>query len=458
MNEVAKRIKELLAQGFASAEDKELLKAEFGKLDADEKSVLQEDLDKVKELPAEKSSKKTDDNAEIKEGLKALLAGTAKELKEEMMTEIKEFLEQHQVLKEQKAGVYHPAVREKRKALNEYVRNLCSALNAEDVGSVMTLSKARGVAQTQKEMTTDSSGSPYGGYLVDSELSAEIRHLQTEYGVARREMTALQLSKNSYKANDLVTDVTVYWVDEGSAIKSTQVVLGQETLQLKKLAAIVSLTSELISDSEVDIASFIATRVAEGFAKAEDDAFFKGDGTSTYGSFTGMLNDTNVNEVTMTGQTFASMDADDLIDMVDATPQGALTNAKYFMHRTIMSIVRKLKDDNSDYIYQRPSESGPATIWGYAVRLVESMPSKTDTAADTSFVLFGDLKKACIFGFKGAIAAKRFDAGVVRNVANDADINLITTDREAIRWTERVGYIIIIPTAITKLTTASASV
>jgi hypothetical protein len=85
------------------------------------------------------------------------------------------------------------------------------------------------------------------------------------------------------------------------------------------------------------------------------------------------------------------------------------------------------------------------------------MPTKTDTDADTSFVLFGDLKKACILGYKGAITAKRFDAGIFRNVAGNADINLITTDREAIRWTERVGYIIVLPSAITKLTTGSVS-
>ena len=160
----------------------------------------------------------------------------------------------------------------------------------------------------------------------------------------------------------------------------------------------------------------------------------------------------------MTGTTFASMDADDLLDLVDATPAGALANAKYYMHRSILSIVRKLKAATTgEYIYQPISVSGPASVWGYPVVLVEAMPASTATAADTSFVLFGDLRKACIFGYKGAIKANRFNAGTVRNVAANADINLITTDREAIRWTERVGYIRIVPTAVTKLTTAAAS-
>ena len=399
---------------------------------------------KIKKVIKKKKPEITE--SEITKQLKLLLGGVKDEAIAAVQDQVKKWLTEQKDLMSKRAGVYAPEVQAKgdRVRLNKWTKDFCKALYANDVDKL-------------KELSTDDSASPYGGYAVDSELSAEIRHLITEYGVARREMLALQLSKNSYKANDLATDVSVYWVDEAGSISSTQVVLGQETLELKKGAAIVTLTSELIEDEEIDLAAFIAGRVAEGLAKQEDEAFFKGDGTSTYGSFTGLLEDSNVNEVTMAGSTFASIDADDLIDMVDATPQGALANAKFYMHRTIMSYIRKLKDSDNQYIYQRPSESGPATIWGYPVVMVEAMPSKTDTAAATSFVLFGDLKKACIFGFKGAIKAKMFDAGTVRNVADSADINLITTDREAIRWTHRRGYIIIIPTAVTKLTTASAS-
>jgi len=270
----------------------------------------------------------------------------------------------------------------------------------------------------------------------------------------------MQLSKNSYKANELVTDVSTYWVDEGGSIKSSQVVLGQNTLELNKLATVVALTAELIEDEEIDLFSFIAGRVAEGFAKKEDDAFFKGDGTSTYGSFTGLLESSYVNEVSISGTTFASVDADDLLDMQDSTPSAASKNAKYYLHRTILTYIRKLKDTEENYIYQRPSGELPGLIWNKPYVLVESMPSKTDTAAETSFVLYGDLKKGCIFGYKGSVRAKRFDAGVVRNVADGGDINLITSDREAIRFVERVGYFQVIQSLslpITKLTTAAAS-
>lgn len=454
MSELLKRIKALLKQGFASADEKAKLAADVAKLKAEDQAAIGDEVAKVNDLPESTKSIENDEDAdaEVEKGIKALFDRHADRIEKSLKGEIKSYLDEQRTLMEQKAGVYHPELRGKRKELSNRMRDITKALLAGDDAKL-------------KEMTSDATGSPYAGYTVDSELSAEIRHLITEYGVARREMMAIPLSKGSYKANNLATDVTVYWVDEGAVISSTQAVLGQEDLTLKKLGAIVTLTSELLEDTEIDFVAFLASRVAEGFAEAEDKAFFDGDGTSTYGGFTGLLRATDVNEVTMTGTTFASMDAEDLLDMIDATPAGALANAKFYYHRTIKSIIRKLRadavsagDGKGDYIYQAPSQSGPATVWGYPEVLVEAMPAKTATAADKSFVLFGDLRKACILGFKSTgLVASRFNSGVVRNVANNADINLITTDREAIRWTERTGYIRIVPTAVTKLTTAAAS-
>jgi HK97 family phage major capsid protein len=353
-------------------------------------------------------------------------------IKEEMSKKFKEFCEEQAVAMKAGAGIYSTEAKKDRKAMNDRFRKGVTAVLSGDMETLKTL--------FTKEMTTDDTASPYAGYTIDTELDAEIRYLQTMYGVARRNMELLTLSKGHYKANELVTDLTVAWVDEASSMLSTQWVSGQNELSLEKLYAIITFTNELLEDTEIDLFRFASERVAEGLAYKEDLAFFKGDGTSTYGSFTGLLNSTTVNTVTMTGSTFASLDADDLLDMVDATPSGALANSKFYMNRTIMSIIRKLKDDNGQYIFQRPSESGPMTVHGYPVELVEVMPTTSDTAEDTPFVIFGDLRKGCIFGQKGGIRIERFNAGAVRNVANSADINLITTDRQAVRFIERVGY------------------
>ena len=375
-------------------------------------------------------------------------------IKEEMSKKFKEFCEEQGKALKAGAGIYSAEAKKDRKAMNDRFKKGIKAVMSGDMETMKSL--------MTKEMTTDDTGSPYAGYTVDTELDAEIRYIQTLYGVARRNFEMLTLSKGHYKANELVTDVTVAWVDEAGSMLSTQWVTGQNDLDLKKLYAIITFTNELLEDTEIDLFRFASERVAEGLAYKEDLAFFKGDGTATYGSFTGLLNSSDVNPVTMAGTTFESLSADDLLDMIDDTPTGALGNAKFYMNRTIMSIIRKIKTTTeNEYIFQRPSESGPMTIWGYPVELVEVMPTASETNDDTPFIIFGDLKKGCIFGQKGGLRVERFDAGVVRNVANGDDINLITSDRQAVRFVERVGYMQSITSfkiPVTVLSTGVASV
>ncbi len=408
----------------------------------EEKKAFAEALDEVKTLFNGELGKSVEE-------IKTVNANSIKEGMDAVKADVKDWLKQEMELAKKGLGVYQEDIKEKRKAMNKGFRALMKALILNDEVAL-------------KEMTTDSTGSPYAGYTVDSELSAEIRHLMNEYGVARQEMTVMTLSKHSYKANELATDLVVYWVDEGSAIKSTQIVLGQNTLELKKLATIVALTRELIEDEEIDLFSFIGTRVAENFAEAEDEFVFNGDGTATYGSFTGLLNlSTTVNVVTMTGTTFASATFDDLLDMITATPKSARRNGKFYMNFGVMNSFRKKKDDESRYIFQEASVGGPVTIWGKPVVEVEVMPDMADTDDNTAFIIFGDLRMGCVFGEKGGMIAEQFTSGTIRNVADNADINLLTTDRKAMRFIERVGYFQVItkfrkPITILKTATASA--
>lgn len=447
MLKIIKLIKTLTAKGFATSEEKAQVVALAKDLSADEAEAVKTDVEAVTKMP-EVDPNATKEDEELEKNIKSIFSKSASSLKNDISAELKAEISAY--FKAQKEAIEKTSkdvsAESKRKATNTYLRKFVTAVISNDHA-------------TLKELTTDATGSPYGGYVVDSELSAEIRHLVTEYGVARSEMTTVQLSKGSYKANNLVTDVTVFWVDQGSAISSTQAVLGQETLTLEKLGAIVTLTRELLEDQEIDLFSFIASRVAEGFARKEDEAFFTGEGTgdTANAEFEGVLYATGANEATMIGDAFTDLTADDLLNMQDESPQSIARNGKYYMHRSIRNLVRKLKDDQGNYIYQNPSESGPALIWGRPVVEVEVMPSVADSDADTAFIIYGDLKKSSILGYKGAISADRFNAGVVRNVVNNADINLITTDREAIRWVERVGAITILPSAITVLKTGAGS-
>lgn len=384
-------------------------------------------------------------NEDLKVQLKELIDEQVSEVKAELEAKYsKEYetrLAEHKEAMEKKAGIYSKEVQVDRKALNEVARNM-----------------VKGVFSNNAEKALATAPDAVGGYLVDTELANEIQRLATEYGVARREMNVVTLSRNSMRIPRALTDINVYWTGEGVQKTSTSPTFDQVNLTLGKLAAIVPMTDEFIEDAEFDIFGYIAEVAAEKIAEKEDLAFFTGDGSGTFNSITGLLESANVNEVILTGSTFASMDADDLSDLKDATHPAGITNGKFYMHRTIMSLVRKLQDNEGAYIYQAPSASGPGTIWGYPVVEVEVFPAVSDSAPETSFVLFGNLRRAAWVGIKtGGLSVALSNEATVRNVADNADINLFAQDMTALRFVQRIGYVEVLPKAVSKLTTNTAS-
>lgn len=375
----------------------------------------------------------------LKELIGSEVAEVSKALEAKFTAESDARIAEHKEAMEKKVGIYNSEVQVDRKELNSQTREMVKSVFQGNTKALTT--------------TTDATA----GYLVDTELAGEIERLATEYGVARREMRLVTMSKNAMRIPVSATDISVFWTGEGAKKTSTQPSFSEATLSLQKIAAIVPMTDEFIEDVEFDIFGYIAEVAAEKVAEKEDLAFFTGDGTSAFGSFTGLLESGNVGEVVMAGTTFASMDADDLLDMVDATPQGGLVNGKFYGHRTIRSIVRKLKATDGTYIYQAPSASAPATVWGYPWVEVEAFPAASDTAVDTSFVLFGNLRKAAWMGVKASgLSMAVSNEATIRNVADDADLHLFEQDMSALRIVERVGYTEVLPLAVTKLTTAAS--
>jgi HK97 family phage major capsid protein len=453
MIKLMKLLKELSKKGWATKSEKAEVTSLVKELATDEAEVVADEVATVEALP-ETDPKKADEASELVEEIAgAVEEKMAKKFDAKMKSieeEVEAWVAKQKLLDEAKAGNYADGAKEKRAKTNTYLRDLMGAITSNDFTKV-------------KELTTGDAGEN----IVDRELSAEIRHLMTEYGVARREFFTTVLSKNAYDANALATDVTVSWVSEGNTIPTVSITVNQEELKLKKLAAIATMTRELLEDQEIDLFSFIAGRVAEGFAKAEDNAFFNGEGTgdTANAEYTGLLYNTDIEDVIVSdkggssdGTSIAHIGVEDIYAMIDKLPQGAHAGAKFFFNRTILSKIRLIKDGDGRYIYQNPLDvSGVPTLVGYPAVLVEAMPSFADDDADLPFMLFGDLRKTAILGYKGSIAVDRFNAGVVRNQANNGDVNLITTDREAVRWVSRVGYITILPSACVRLNTADNS-
>jgi HK97 family phage major capsid protein len=307
-----------------------------------------------------------------------------------------------------------------------------------------------------------------GGYLIPSLLLAEINRFVISGGVARREFRYLPFAGagNARYIPTLLTDVTVGWVDEGEEKPKTKPIIGRVQQTLKKLAAMVILTEEIIEDAVIDLVSLCSQLIGEAIAAEEDNQFFSG----ASAPWTGIINDPNVVVAALApGVGPVDMRPEVLLALTIAIPEGAVPGAKFYMNRQIWAAICARRadavsanDTKGGYLIQQPSQGSPGSIWGFPVVLVEAMPSLTDLGygedpdPDLPFLIFGNLQKCVVYGDKQGLRVRVLDQASVYD-DNDNLINLAERDMIALRVHKRVGYVIVLPLGIAVLTTGPVS-
>jgi len=319
----------------------------------------------------------------------------------------------------------------------EKIGRFYKALIEKDVATLKVLSGSSGAA---------------GGYLVPTELYKEIVGLAREKSIVLPRARHFLMKSNTLDIPARGTAPSVYWVAEGAQkTLDTALDFGKKTLTAKKLAAIVALTDELLGDNIVDLVDYINAEVAEQFALEFDNQALTGTGSP----ITGILGDSNVNTVTMdTGDTaFDNLSADYLSQMIDALKSVALPGAFFIMHRTILGLVRVLKDTTGQYIWAAPAGNQPATVWGYPYLLSDEMPAKSDSGAGKAFVAFGNLKYFYV-GDRGNMKA---DVSQEASVTESGTLkSAYEYDWTLLRFVWRVGGLVGVPAAFSILKTAAS--
>lgn len=236
---------------------------------------------------------------------------------------------------------------------------------------------------------------PDGGYLVRPEYRNTLLSIMEQYGLARQRCTVIPMKTTELVMPKLTGGVQVYWIGEGQTIPQTQPTFGEFRMTVKKLAALVPMTSELLDDSSIAIANLLGMLFGQALAKEEDRVVFTGNVTAG-DPFNGVLNTTGVGAYTMGAgcTTYAKVTADDLADVIASQPASLIDGAQWYFHRTILNVLRKLKDKDDNYIWAQPTADGqPGTIWGYPYTLCELMPKVADGSQNGKpFMFFGNLQ------------------------------------------------------------------
>jgi len=300
-----------------------------------------------------------------------------------------------------------------------------------------------------------------GGYLIPKLLLAEVNRWVDEAGIARRDMRYLPFSGagNQRYIPTLLTNVTVQWIDEGEAKPKTKPYISRVEQTLKKLAAMVIFTEEIIEDSAVDLVALSSQLIGEAIAVEEDAQFLGGIGAPWLGAL-----NVGVPVPMGAGLTAENLRPEHLEALTFSVPKAARAGGKFYMHPEIYGLLRTYRssavaagDREGVYLVQDPTGTRPASLWGYPIVETEALPTFLEAqVAEAPVLFFSNLQRTCVYGDKQGVRVKLLDQASVYD-ANNTLVNLAEQDMIALRIHKRVGFVPVLPDGIATLYTGPVS-
>ncbi|WP_407567453.1 phage major capsid protein [Limosilactobacillus fermentum] len=224
-----------------------------------------------------------------------------------------------------------------------------------------------------------------GGYLVPDEFENQLIQKLHQENVLRSISHVIQTSSGDHKIPVVASEGTASWLDEEAAYTESNSSFGQVTLGAHKLGTLIKVSDELLNDSAFDLTNYISTEFARRLGDSEEEAFLTGNGT---GRPTGILNDSNGAKDGVTAAAADAITFDELIDLFYSLKEPYRKNAVFLMNDSTVKAVRKLKDQNGQYIWQPSVQLGtPDMILNRPVFTSQYMPT---LSAGNKIALFGD--------------------------------------------------------------------
>ncbi|WP_084733010.1 phage major capsid protein [Sphingobium chungbukense] len=236
-----------------------------------------------------------------------------------------------------------------------------------------------------------------GGYTTPIEWDRSITGRLKLINPIRSEATVQSISTSGF--TKLFTDRSLGsgWVGETASRPATSTPqFTSLDFGLGEIYANAAASQRLLDDSEINIEQWLVGEIETEFARQEAIAFLSGDGTNkpfgllsyVTGAAAAARHPWGAIEALNSGAA-AAFTSDGLIGAVYGLPAAYEPNAKFFLNRSSLGAVRKLKDGQNNYIWQPTYVAGqPSTLLG---RPVVDVPDMPDVAAGNIAALFGDM-------------------------------------------------------------------
>ena len=233
-----------------------------------------------------------------------------------------------------------------------------------------------------------------GGYAVPAQLSASIVKTIRESSPIRGLAAVETIATDSLEMLVDKDEAGVGWVSETAArVETASPELAKVIIPVHEMYAEPRATQKLIDDASIDVEAWLAEKVAERFARLEASAFVNGAGVGqprgflTYPAGTGWGQIEQIDSASS-----GAVTADGLINLQGALIAEYAANAAWVVNRLTLSDVRKLKDQQDQYLWQPGlGQNAPETLLGRPIMKATDMPV---AAANSLSVAFGDFRRA----------------------------------------------------------------
>ena len=233
---------------------------------------------------------------------------------------------------------------------------------------------------------------PGGGYWVKPEMSARIMKIIFETSPVREFATVESIASDSL---ELITDENQAgfgWVaEQESRPETTTPDIGKRVIHAHELYAEPRVTQKLLDDAGFDVERWLSNKVAERFARAEATAFVSGTGVGRPRGIDTYPSGTSAGQIEQINSgTSGAVTADGLMDLIYSLKGPYLRNARYMAARLTIRDVRKLKDGQGNYLWERNFQVGqPLNILGYPMHQADDVAA---VAGGSLSIIFGDFK------------------------------------------------------------------
>ena len=246
-----------------------------------------------------------------------------------------------------------------------------------------------------------------GDAFVDDILSATLIRNVEEKNEVYTEMQRFPMTSDTLLIPKRTGGFSGSWVAENAEISTSDASANQVQLVASSYATGVRVSNALIADSVIDLSEMVVTEFTTTYTSALTEAVVNGDGSSSFGSITGILDSTGgilaagsagcLHTTDVGNNLPTEVTVDDIVSVLAKANRYSLPNARWIVSPYVFHTVFQ-RLDLAQGISSLQDGMGP-NFMGYPVVLSQAMPGSSAGAGDV-IALFGDFSRAGAFGIR----------------------------------------------------------